>query len=1312
MNMVYTKLKYGLLEEMAHVEHSRLSFEIKPSHPTRHAVVHVGQRRIIHKSINPSSCGMALFLLLISFICLFPTSIFGEDIFSWTRNAVDSGRADWCSIAASSDGAKIAAVPRSGFIYVSLDGSATWAKCDPSGADSPKDWEHVSISTDGNKILASTRDQLYLSFDEGSTWKMCPQVGMEDCNYIFSASISRNGAKIAVGSSDSIYISSDDGENWTKREPAGAGMSKCWLSIAINTDGEKIVATTANGFVYVSSDGGSSWMQCDPTKQGLIKTWNSAAISSDGCKMVVSACEDFVYASSDSGKNWIKCEPAGEENAKDWSSLFISDDGLKIIAAGRDDFIYVSSDAGSTWERYDPSGTPCRWLSVAASTDYKKIFAGAENSYLLESPDAGMNWIMCKPSMSAERYLRPVSVSSDGRKIISGSLKSNIYSSDAAAICDNLAPYDSEVVPEWTAAISADGTRIAAAAYMGENPDDYIYTSDDGGASWIKRESAGLRKWNCIAISSDGTVICASAIDDFIYFSSDGGASWIKCDPSGTDRPLTYNSLSISTDGAKIAAASSDDCIYLSSDGGISWDKCEPAGKGIQKIWNSVSVSGDGTKIIAAAAYDFLYVSGDGGTSWTKCDPAGEDQPKNWISVSTSGDGAKIAASSFNDFALYLSLDGGTSWEKIWPAKTGNKTMEHFYSVAFSADGKTLAVADAYDLYCGSIYRTVKFIAGADGSLQGQTTQTVEYGKDCTEVTAVPAPGYSFVNWSGDHTGNENPLRITNVTANMFITANFAVNTDDCVLTVDSSSNGTTKPSGEFVVENGKAIAIKAIPDDGYHFLEWVIINGTPLISDFKLAEATVVISGDAKICAVFEINSYTVTFLSGANGSLQGQTQQIVEHGKDSTEVTAVPATGYGFVNWSGDHIGTENPLIITNVTSDMLITTNFASNDETFAKLLISPGENNGGSVNPSGEINVLVGASNKTAIKAIPGQNFYFVEWRIVSGDVAIDNLKSSGTHVSVLSGAEAVIEAIFAKNSNIGDRTRICISLDSFSSGANLLKLPENVLPKDSIRISRARLEGFSFDGKFDPSAKDIRISVDGEVFALSPEKGAWMGDGNRWDYRSSKGVLPRILLRLDFSDADNLFWSFSACNGAFMSIENSDGVDVRISIDGVTCRKNYHMLEKGIFRFRSNKNTSENIDTVLAPMKEFSLVRLNGRYDTGRDEFTLFVRSAKYACKSFDCFTERSQISVDRRDFIFAPGEFKKKTGGMFCNRPGEGVSIFLNPATEQWRFRLFKVSTKWIGPADGLIFRLCLGTYEGAILCRPSSRIKMTYRGK
>ena len=76
---------------------------------------------------------------------------------------------------------------------------------------------------------------------------------------------------------------------------------------------------------------------------------------------------------------------------------------------------------------------------------------------------------------------------------------------------------------------------------------------------------------------------------------------------------------------------------------------------------------------------------------------------------------------------------------------------------------------------------------------------------------------------------------------------------------------------------------------------------------------------------------SYTVNFIPGAHGSVSGTASQTVTSGGNATAVTAVPDSGYRFVNWTGDNgfvATTDNPLTLTDVTASHTITANFAAN------------------------------------------------------------------------------------------------------------------------------------------------------------------------------------------------------------------------------------------------------------------------------------------------------------------------------------------------------------------------------------------------
>jgi len=98
----------------------------------------------------------------------------------------------------------------------------------------------------------------------------------------------------------------------------------------------------------------------------------------------------------------------------------------------------------------------------------------------------------------------------------------------------------------------------------------------------------------------------------------------------------------------------------------------------------------------------------------------------------------------------------------------------------------------------GTSNYTVNFSANANGSLVGTLSQTIPSGAATSPVTAVPAAGSHFVNWTGDNgfaTSTMNPLTITNVTTSQNITANFAINPSGAVLKLSSAGALTSGSS-------------------------------------------------------------------------------------------------------------------------------------------------------------------------------------------------------------------------------------------------------------------------------------------------------------------------------------------------------------------------------------------------------------------------------------------------------------------------------------------------------------------------------------
>jgi hypothetical protein len=117
---------------------------------------------------------------------------------------------------------------------------------------------------------------------------------------------------------------------------------------------------------------------------------------------------------------------------------------------------------------------------------------------------------------------------------------------------------------------------------------------------------------------------------------------------------------------------------------------------------------------------------------------------------------------------------------------------------------------------------TLTYTAGANGSIDGDSPQTVDEGEDGTAVTAVPNEGYHFVNWSDNFT--DNPRTDTNVTGDITVTANFAINT----YTVTYNPNGEdvtgTPPVDENTHNHGSDVTILGhgtLSLANHSFLSW-----------------------------------------------------------------------------------------------------------------------------------------------------------------------------------------------------------------------------------------------------------------------------------------------------------------------------------------------------------------------------------------------------------------------------------------------------------------------------------------------------------
>jgi hypothetical protein len=98
-------------------------------------------------------------------------------------------------------------------------------------------------------------------------------------------------------------------------------------------------------------------------------------------------------------------------------------------------------------------------------------------------------------------------------------------------------------------------------------------------------------------------------------------------------------------------------------------------------------------------------------------------------------------------------------------------TFAGWDSMAYTNVTSNMTINAQYSL----IEYTLTYNAGANGSISGTQTQTLNYGNSGSAVEAIPDGGYHFVDWSDSST--DNPRTDTGITSDLTVTANFAVDT-------------------------------------------------------------------------------------------------------------------------------------------------------------------------------------------------------------------------------------------------------------------------------------------------------------------------------------------------------------------------------------------------------------------------------------------------------------------------------------------------------------------------------------------------------
>ena len=205
-----------------------------------------------------------------------------------------------------------------------------------------------------------------------------------------------------------------------------------------------------------------------------------------------------------------------------------------------------------------------------------------------------------------------------------------------------------------------------------------------------------------------------------------------------------------------------------------------------------------------------------------------------------------------------------------------------------------------------------------NGSATASPASTLYYSGTPVTLSATPAAGYAFSHWSGGLSGSANPANLT-VDADLTITAHFtALPQYPLPVTVDGAGSvSLNPPGGSYAI--GTNVSLNAMPDTGYAFSHWSgDLSGSA-------NPANLITSGAHNVTAHFTaLPQYNLSVLAAGSGTVALDPPGGLYYQGDIVMLTAQPDSGYGFVNWSGDLGGIDNPATIT-IDGDKTITAHF---------------------------------------------------------------------------------------------------------------------------------------------------------------------------------------------------------------------------------------------------------------------------------------------------------------------------------------------------------------------------------------------------
>jgi uncharacterized repeat protein (TIGR02543 family) len=266
-------------------------------------------------------------------------------------------------------------------------------------------------------------------------------------------------------------------------------------------------------------------------------------------------------------------------------------------------------------------------------------------------------------------------------------------------------------------------------------------------------------------------------------------------------------------------------------------------------------------------------------------------------------------------------------------------------------------------------------------------------------ISATPAAGYAFVNWTGDVASPNSAATTVTMSTNKTVTANFQRSQYTLTMEVNQSGWGSTTPTvGTYTYDSGSVVSILAEANSGYRFVNW-----TGEVANATSASTTVTMNSAKTVRANFERIQYNLIIQSSSGGSTSPVAGTYAYDSGSVVTISATANSGYHFVRWNGEVTDAFTASTTVVMSAAKTISATFASNGTYSLTINISP--TGGGTTSPAAGTASYASGTTVT-VTATANSGYHFVNW---TGD-------ASGTTASVTMTmtSNKTITANFAQN----------------------------------------------------------------------------------------------------------------------------------------------------------------------------------------------------------------------------------------------------------------------------------------------------------